>query len=61
MVENLETLLGKGEKPHVVIKCVKEHVTAWKEIPDESFKITRLSGLSNACYRVSVVDPNIKP
>ena len=61
MVEKLDTLNESGKEPHTVIKCVKEHVSAWTEIEDKSFKITTLSGLSNACYRVSVTDPKIKP
>lgn len=44
----------RGEKPEVVLARVKEHMPAWGHVSLDEVTISRLSGLSNACYKVSV-------
>lgn len=44
----------RGEKPEVVLARVKEHMPAWGQVTLLDVSITRLSGLSNACYKVKL-------
>jgi hypothetical protein len=40
-----------------VLKDIQQHVDSWgscKALTFEHVKLTRLSGLSNACYRVKI-------
>lgn len=46
--------LFRGEKDEVIIARCKEAVPDWKDARDSDFAIRRMSGLSNACYRVQV-------
>ena len=50
-----------------ILADIQAHVESWKAISDPSqISVTRMSGLSNACYRVRIekedlktLDPNI--
>ena len=46
----------RGEKTEVIIARVCEHVEGWAEAvtAPEQVEISKLSGLSNACYKVSL-------
>ena len=46
----------KGERDEVIIANILEHVAGWSETVQEpeQIEISRLSGLSNACYKVSL-------
>ena len=45
--------LESGESEGVIISHVKQHAVEWAQVPTESIIIKRMSGLSNACYRVA--------
>jgi hypothetical protein len=46
-----------SENESTIFERVKAHVSAWKDISGEDQQIyTRLSGLSSACYKVSLKD-----
>ena len=40
----------------MIVARVREHVGAWAEVESAQVRIKRLSGLSNACYRVKLQD-----
>jgi len=48
----------RGEKPEVVLARIKEHVPAWTQAVQslDQVEIKKMSGLSNACYRVGLKD-----
>ena len=54
MVENTQETLSRGQTPDVILKHIKEHIESWKGVTSEQISITKLSGLSNSCYRVHV-------
>ena len=43
-----------GERSEIILERVKQHVPAWSEVDLSEVAIRRLSGLSNACYRVEL-------
>jgi hypothetical protein len=44
-----------------IIKRIKENFGPWSNVPEDKLSITRLSGMSNACYKVSKLDSDIEP
>lgn len=46
----------RGEQPEVVLDRIKEHMPAWRSVSLSDVTIKRLSGLSNACYKVQLLD-----
>jgi len=62
MIEGQETNTAavasfeRGEKSEVIIARICEHVPGWAEAVQgpEQVEIRKLSGLSNACYKVSL-------
>ena len=51
-------MLSAGEAPEVILANIKKHVRAWDQGVQtlNDIKISRLNGLSNACYRVELQD-----
>ena len=49
---------GRGESPEVVLARIREHVPQWAQadVALEQVEIKKMSGLSNACYRVALKD-----
>ena len=47
-----------GETPQVIFERIKEHIPEWGRVLTEldQLEIRRLSGLSNACYKVTLKD-----
>jgi hypothetical protein len=45
-----------GERPQVIFDRIKEHIPEWGRLLTEldQLDIKRLSGLSNACYKVAL-------
>lgn len=57
MVETEAVAAGvRGEKPEVVLANIKEHISAWAESIQslDQVDIKKMSGLSNACYKVAL-------
>lgn len=49
---------SSAEAEATIFARVKEHVTGWKNISlEDQLTYIRLSGLSSACYKVSIKDP----
>ena len=56
------TKVERGEKPDVILAHIKEHLPSWATITSvDRLEIKKMSGLSNACYRVHVKDGGIEP
>ena len=56
------TKVERGEKPEVILAHIKEHVPSWAPIESiDQLDIKKMSGLSNACYRVHIKDGGIEP
>ena len=56
------TKVERGEKPDVILAHIKEHLPSWAPISSvDQLEIKKMSGLSNACYRVHVKDGGIEP
>lgn len=43
-----------GELPEVILARIKEHVPGWIQVQISDISVTKLSGLSNACYKVAL-------
>ena len=56
--ENTITVSTRGEEPEVILERCQKHIESWKSLRADQIKITRLSGMSNACYKVSLIDAN---
>ena len=50
------TVVNEGEKPEVILERCQKHIESWKSLRADQIKITRLSGMSNAVYKVSLID-----
>ena len=56
------TKVERGEKPDVILAHIKEQVPSWAPITSvDQLEIKKMSGLSNACYRVHIKDGGIEP
>ena len=54
----VEHVLARAEQPELVLARIKEHVPQWASCVQglEQVEIKKMSGLSNACYRVALKD-----
>ena len=52
--------VDRGEKPEVILARCQEHIEGWKDLRLDQINIRRLAGMSNACYKVSIIDANCK-
>ena len=50
-----------GQKPEAILSHIKEHVPSWQHLTVEKVDFTRLSGLSNACYKVQPIKSELQP
>ena len=48
--------VDKGEKPEIILARCKQHVDSWKNLTADQIKITQMSGMSNVCYKVAIID-----
>lgn len=62
MVDQTEQKVAvvRGEKYDVILSRIKEKVTSWAPVTLEQLNIKKMSGLSNACYRVHIEDEALK-
>ena len=58
MVQTQTVFATPGELPEVILLNIKANVSAWEtaDIQLDDITISRLNGLSNACYRVALKD-----
>ena len=49
-----------GEKDSIILENIIKHLDSWKHTTLDQVNITRLAGLSNACYRVKHQDKELK-
>ena len=47
-----EQFKERGQRPETILAHVKEHIPDWAPATLDQVEIRRLSGLSNACYKV---------
>lgn len=55
-IEQVTAVVVSGEKDDLILKRICEHVPSWASLNPslDQVEIKRLSGLSNACYRVAL-------
>jgi len=44
----------RGQKPETILAHIKDNIPDWHPVTLDQVEIRRLSGLSNACYKVSL-------